>query len=292
MIKWMGYVLRICLTLFAVNSFASSELFTANNFHQIAAILKQHTQPSNTLIVFDDDDTLTTLSCPNTKHCQYLGSPAWFDWQRSLQADDHQRIGSTFTDLIEADTLIIDSSQMILTDKSEHSVIKNLQADGYHMIVETARKYNLENATEKQLDQNRLLALFQTNTLKPKYSAGAVASPFTVAYFKRRVVYANGIYYVCGQNKALLLNALLPKLKQTDKLNTLVLIDDAQNNIDSFYQIYKSNKKIHGIAIHYTKLNKHQANFLANAKLHQLVTKRWLAIHTALKQNLLGYSTK
>ncbi len=42
---------------------------------------------SNTLIVMDDDDTLTMMECADRKDpksCQFLGGPAWFSWQENL----------------------------------------------------------------------------------------------------------------------------------------------------------------------------------------------------------------
>lgn len=69
------------------------QMITVNSFSQLQQAvleLKEESKQknlSNTLIVMDDDDTLTMMECADRsepKSCQFLGGPAWFSWQENL----------------------------------------------------------------------------------------------------------------------------------------------------------------------------------------------------------------
>ena len=69
------------------------QMITVNSFSQLQQAvleLKEESKQknlSNTLIVMDDDDTLTMMECEDRSKpisCQFLGGPAWFSWQENL----------------------------------------------------------------------------------------------------------------------------------------------------------------------------------------------------------------
>merc|ERR1711991_1270545 len=102
-----------------------------------------------TLIVMDDDDTLTMMKCNKNKgfkNCQYLGGPAWYAWQDKILKDylnygkdNVYRIASTEQELIDISTLLFNLNKMPYTEKSIPNVLSRLSNKGVKLLVETAR---------------------------------------------------------------------------------------------------------------------------------------------------------
>src|SRR3569623_232893 len=82
--------------LFISASFADSTVISANSFKEVQSLLQKAKNPHHVLLALDDDDTLTMMPCPSPSRCQYLGGPAWFNWQSSLPANSKDRIWKTF----------------------------------------------------------------------------------------------------------------------------------------------------------------------------------------------------
>ncbi|MBL4661327.1 MAG: hypothetical protein JKY19_13300 [Alcanivoracaceae bacterium] len=66
---------------------AKSKFKTAKSFAELQQVVENLGKKGQkrTLVVMDDDDTLTMMSCPNQNDaasCQYLGGPAWLAGSR------------------------------------------------------------------------------------------------------------------------------------------------------------------------------------------------------------------
>ena len=231
--------------LFNQTSLASSRTIEANNFCDVKEILSSIDSPSETLTVFDDDDTLSMMPCKDHSHCKFIGTPAWFDWQSQLPKNDPQRVSSDFPGLIEASNDIHRNSIMAATGKNEMEVLLWMQSKSFHILVETARGPEIQKATERQLAALGILPLLEntaTVTLETKRAAEV----------------KNGIFYVTGQNKGNMLKALLKKSELTYK--TIILVDDSLKNVQAFAEAFKLDD-IDVIAIHYTQLQNSRHSF-------------------------------
>ena len=107
--------------------FANSTLTSVQHFSDVARLIKKAPHPHHTLLVLDDDDTLTMMPCPTKTQCQYLGGPAWFNWQSALPANDPDRIWKTPSQLWAINNLIFSMSKMPLDDAAIPTVLKELK---------------------------------------------------------------------------------------------------------------------------------------------------------------------
>jgi len=77
---------------------------------------------AETLIVMDDDDTLTQMACYDGAlpfACQYLGGSAWYNWQDSLVKNgivSEYKAAETEGELLKIASLLLSINNMIFTD--------------------------------------------------------------------------------------------------------------------------------------------------------------------------------
>lgn len=203
------------------------------------------------LIVMDDDDTLTMMSCPgyhpgdsgsNTtlpqppapEVCQYLGGPAWYSWQSGLikQPGVSQfQVARTETELIAVSNRLLSLNLMDYTEPTEiptvlQSLVTNnkailvvLTARGAGAISATERQFknlHVGTGTKKKKAQN-FLEFLAANAPRPSTTTteppASYAGPFQCGKLNRPVSYRNGVMYVAGQNKGDALICLAQKLK-------------------------------------------------------------------------------
>jgi hypothetical protein len=223
----------------------------------IASNAIQHYGKSHTIIVLDDDNTLTTMP-------QVLGGVGWFNWQSNLlnkAPKNKMLVANNFGGLLDAQNLLFNVSKMDLTDNSIPAALNLFAQRGVRIIVETARGPDMSNITEKQLTTNRItnakgVLLFKTSGLRnPNYPNINVTSyPTTLSCpsFSRPVRYTDGILYLAGQNKGVGLNCLLHTLSAHD-IKAIVFADDLQSRVDQLRAEYKDSKAMHVDGIHFTK---------------------------------------
>lgn len=111
-------------------------------------------EPENTLVVMDNDDTLTMIACADDQspsECQYLGGAAWYAWQSELvTAQSAPRVADTSLELIEASDLLFALNTMVYTRDNVPAILARLSSQGVRLMVETARGNQTISATEDQ----------------------------------------------------------------------------------------------------------------------------------------------
>ena len=272
---------------------------------------------SNTLIVMDDDDTLTMMPCPvpaSPAGCQYLGGPAWFDWQLGLIArskDDAEtallpgQVAGTNDGLFAIADLLLMLNKMDFADSTIPATLVDLTGLGAQLMVLTARDTESVSATQAQLrglpinfsaPGQTMLDLIASNA--PIWSEsgtanmpGSETSPFCAAHAP--VAYQNGIFFATGQNKGEMLGCFLSK-SQSEDIEKIVFIDDTQSNVRDVYEVFgKSSGRYAVTAIHFTQLSEHKARFLSEAgpgtmnDYQKMATERWDAILSVLHLALI-----
>lgn len=280
--------------LFTSLTFAHSTIDTANNYQTVRNIVSQAKNPAHWLIVLDDDDTLTRMPC-NKNHCQYLGSSAWYIWQNHLNPNDPQRVAPTSDRFNAIASYLISISNMSLTEKDVPAVLQAAHQRGMHIIVETARGDDLIPATERQLTQNGVLPIIKNSAIRTKNNHISFAGPYLPEKISglttnRPVAYQNGVMYVTGQNKGILLKDFLQKTGAQHSITHIIFMDDMMQNVKDVAAAYQNDPAVTMISLHYMKTKKQQIEFAQSKTLQAEATAQWKNLHSAGKENLIGYA--
>lgn len=283
--------------LFIQPVFASSSIITANSFKTVETLLQQDKQPQQTLLVMDNDDTLTMMPCASAKNCQYLGGPAWYQWQSQLSPADTQRVAKDTAGLLAISNLIFTATQSALVDPEIPNTLKMADDEGVSLLVSTDRGYPMSNATESSFNNLGIMAPIEKNALKTASGDTGYASPYLPTPWDqnpvRSIAYMNGVLYGSGQNKGMLIEQLLQKTGNATNIRTIIFVDDTYKNVQNVADAYQNNTNVNAICIYFNRLETHKNNFLTgkNAKkLQAIATQQWTSIHAALTKNLPGLS--
>ena len=319
--------LNLFLNLLLINSSAEAKahLSEVKSFKELHKIVNQlgSKQQAHTLVVMDDDDTLTMMSCPHQKKeqtCQYLGGPAWYSWQQNLlNSQSKYKVAENSQELLDIAALLLAMNNMVYTERKIPHILDRLTQSGVKLLVLTARGSSNLSATASQFsklsaklsDKAKLsnkvklsdkagssdksdesfLNLINSNALKGKKSQiASIASPFQPAdcNASRPLSYQQGVMYAAGQNKGEMLQCLLARTDSA-KIKNIVFIDDTLANVKDVYQAFKDKEYYQVTALHYTALQKHKAALTEGDKAETYqknAQSRWLAIKSTLKNEL------
>jgi len=298
-------IFSVLLCLFSsfviTNCWAHAIQTNAANYQQLIEIVNNLPSSGNTLLILDDDDTLTMMPCSdakNPKTCQYLGSSAWFDWQENLPDTSPDRVADSFDGLLIVNALLLNLNNMPYTEANVPMVLSQLtEQNGIQLIIETARMPENSSATVSQfknltaLNNSNLLSLIDQHALKGASGRSSLAGSFQPCgdIDAKPVSYEQGVFYVAGQNKGEMLRCLL-KRTQSNRIKNIVFMDDIQKNVDDVYQAFLNDNHYNVVAVHYTRLDDHKKAFTegSNAKIYQQAAKRrWENVKRTLTNNLI-----
>jgi hypothetical protein len=293
----LNFFIAVFLSLAFSKSFAQASQHTVNNLKEVVEFLKKN-PPDNTLIAFDDDDTLTT-SLPN----QPLGDTAWFKWQAGFCHPDHScsgpyAVASSFDGLIQAARISITLNKVKLTEDNLAQTLQTLlDTPNTTIIMETARPPNWMNITEYQLEK-----LGVTDKKKHQYffkHSGLIAPDGTTSYpalhchdpliDEEAIAYQNGSFYVSRVNKGQALGCLLQALDPNKKIKRIIFVDDQQSNIQNMVNYFNANPKFQADvhAFYYTHEKQKQDNFLNNVDhIQEKSDALWKSLEKDIQKNL------
>ena len=296
----------VCAT-FGSLSYADSVLVNADNYSELQQQVESLKDPSHTLVVLDDDNTLTTLPCPDAKNlgtCQYLGGTAWGIWQGSLPSNSPLKVAPTNDQIYKINNLLFAMSQSVYTEPDVPSVLQNLTNSGVKIVIETARDPSMVTGTESELsllktpDNNSLLNFINQHALdsadadaKAGANAPGVYTPCNDSSH-RKVRYEDGVYYLAGQNKGVMLNCLFQDLNLSTAnpaITHIVFMDDTLSNVNDVYQFFKTNPSYQVISINYHGTDAHRDAFLKGpmaAKYQKHATKVWHQLNDAIQAGI------
>lgn len=290
-----------CITLFAAGlaltstAFANSKIITSHSFQTVKTLLKNTKHPKNTLLALDDDDTLTMMPCPNDNKCQYLGGPAWFSWQTSLPKNSPDKVANSFSELLGVNRILFSLSEMPLVQKDIPTVLEYAQDHGVKILAATARGYQMAQATMRQFQEDRILKFFKDNAIITPKGGNGFVSTYLPERGSRKILYQNGMLYLAGQNKGLMLKDFLKKTNMTHKITHIIFVDDTLKNDQQVAAAYQHDQHVTVTCIYYTHLKTHKLAFTKGLKAKELqekATKRWHHIAMALKDNLPGFTIR
>jgi len=299
--------LTVIVSIFVQSLSADSKITSVGSFKEFKKVVNNLGSKNlpHTLVVMDDDDTLTMMSCPvqdDIDKCQYLGGPAWFSWQDELlETNSSYKVANSFDDLLNISTLLFAMNDMVYTEKELPNVLHSFTQAGVKLLVLTARGIDTLSATSSQFSNLKVLLngskkssfldFISNNALKGnKSDISSIASPFIPKIYKasRPVSYQQGVMFVSGQNKGEMLKAFLSKT-QSSNIRNIFFIDDTMKNVQDVNNAFSESKNYNVNAIHYVALQKHKAALTkgVNALKHQsMANERWNSIKAIMTKEL------
>ena len=213
---------------------AASEVRQTADLAAIAPALAE--SPKRTLLVLDIDDTLLTSA-------GFFGSDAWYEWQKTLAADDPGKVPCLF-DVISLNYKV--GSQ------------RPTQPDGPALVNALGVDRSLLTSRNPLYRGGTLRTLRDAGYALPAAlgeSADGRSWDFRKTPDARpaRVVYDQGLFMTTGQDKGLVLLDLLRRLGL--HYERVVLVDDGERNIANM-QAAMRDAGIDYLGLHYTRVDK------------------------------------
>ena len=213
---------------------AASDVRQVSDLAVIAPALAE--SPQRTLLVLDIDDTLLTSA-------GFFGSDAWYEWQKTLAADDAGKVPCLF-DVI---ALNYEAGSQQPTQPDGPALVNGLQAD---TLLLTSRNPLYRGGTLRTLaDAGYRLPAQLGKTAEGRsweFRKAPGASPV-------RVAYDQGVFMTTGQDKGLVLLDLLRRLEV--RYPRVVLVDDGEKNIANMRNALRD-AGIDYLGLHYTRIDK------------------------------------
>ncbi|WP_131783496.1 DUF2608 domain-containing protein [Legionella gresilensis] len=277
----MRILLFLIFSVFFSPLFAKVINYQTDSFTEIAALYnKANIDPKTTLLVFDLDDTLLTMTQP-------LGSVGWWDWQYKLQKmkeTSDKLFTADYQQLVRIQNILFQLIKMRVTDDAVLHFLKSATSQGSIVMGLTARGKEHLSATMLQLKDNDFTIgnkpLFQEKGLKFKNNKTSVAGNVHCPQFTHEVIYQQGIMFLDGEDKGQALLCVLTKTKK--EIKTILFVDDAIKNTVSVNKAFSDSKGLRVLNIHFTKENAKQLEIQQNPNLQSQIFDQW----NQIKKNL------
>ncbi|WP_419420158.1 DUF2608 domain-containing protein [Legionella sp. D16C41] len=279
----MRIILFLISSLLLNVSFAKVFNYQTDSFADIATLYeKTVTNPENTLMVFDIDDTLLTMT-------ESLGSVGWWDWQHELQKSKKQTdklFTADYDQLVRIQNILFQLIKMDVTDEYVIPFLKDTTSQGTTIMGLTARGKEHLSATLMQLKDNKFTVdnqpLFQEKGLKFLNNKTSEAGYVHCPQFTKEVIYQQGIMFLDSEDKG---QALLCALTKTKKdIKTIIFVDDVRANVLSIEKAFANRADIQVLNILYTKENAKELEIQHNPLLQAHLFDQWTTIKKALNE--------
>lgn len=279
--EFMRYLLILLSVFFIQSSYAKVTEYQVDDFGKINDIYTHAAlNPKSTLLVFDLDDTLITMTQP-------LGSVGWWDWQTQLlkNGDDSGKLfTSDINQLIRIQNILFQLIKMEVTDASVLPFIHQATKDGAIIMGLTARGKEHLSATLMQLIDNKFTEngklLFKQYGLHLTTDKTSNADNFVCPPFKREVIYQNGLMFLSGEDKGQALSCILSSTQQT--IQTIIFVDDSVKNTDSVSKSFMNRNDVNVINILYTRENAKEDSIQKDVELQEKIYNDWNHIKQTL----------
>ncbi len=250
-----------------------------------------------TLIVFDIDDTLLTMT-------EDLGSHGWLKWQITLlrnAPDSSDLVAQNFDDLIQIQYFFFNNMNMRPAQENLSDLLQQLNDKNIPTFALTARGGDIRNATENMLEKykisfNKTARCIAPLCMKRGDISGAelvtaskkILSAADLEKFKLtktdRIGVSGGLMMVAGQNKGLMLRLLLKSMKNT-KIHNVIFVDDSEGNVKKVRDAFTGSS--YRISIfHYDKFKQAVSEFQKDKARQTETTRLWQEIRKPVCKNL------
>lgn len=243
------------------------------------------TDRAKTLLVFDIDETLLTMSQP-------LGSVAWWDWQSQLLSknkNSSKLVAHTIQNLAEIENLLFQLIKMNVTDQYVVPFVKEASEQGTSIMALTARGRESLSVTLNQLTENGFVdkqnqLLFHSNGPKLSNQNTASGGDLNCGSLTGHVSYYQGIVFLSNQNKGLALRCILANSEK--HYDTIMFVDDVANNVDAVAKAFSDQADIKVFNVRYTRGDGKKQLFLHSEALQAEADMQWKNIQKVLEKNI------
>ena len=249
------------------NSALPSQLIETDDLataRDLAFSIAEKFGPENVLVVFDIDNTLLAME-------QDLGSDQWYDWQEKLRKEnpcDARVVGNT----LAAQGALYAASAMRPTQPDTADIVRSIQDRNFRVIALTSRGPDYQLATFRELRRSGIS--FHDSALGP---LRGYPDSFVPDGGSRAARYEDGVFLTAGQDKGVMLQALLAKTG-TSWPTVVVMADDKPKNLNQVLAAFAGTRTSIQ-AIHYTREDAAVARFDPAS-----AAKQWEAVKPALLQ--------
>lgn len=281
----MRFGWSICFIFFSLITYANVINVETDNFQHIAKIYHESVDATDhSLLVFDIDDTLLTMTQP-------LGSVGWWDWQYDLlqhDTDSPYLFSKSLVGLLRIQNILFQLVKMEVTDPDVIPFIKDEAGKGAILLGLTARDDEHENATENELstngfmDQNELI--FKRDGVKLFNQKTSSSGDIKCKALGRMITYIHGIMYLGGQDKGEALRCVLEHTKTA--FNKILFVDDSLSNHESMINAFEHDKTHKVINVLFTREHPKETQFLHDPEQQHKAYDRWTNIKSALHHNI------
>lgn len=260
--------------------------YQTDSFANIEAQYKKlGVDPKTTLMVFDLDDTLITMSQP-------LGSVGWWDWQQELQkqgSDSEKLVTKDYQQLVRIQNILFQLVKMEVTDEYVLPFLKDAIKQGTMLMGLTARGQEHLSATLMQLKDNQFMLeeqlIFKKHGLELNHNKTSIAGTVHCPQFNREVIYQQGIMFLDGEDKGEALLCMLTKTKQNIK--TILFVDDTKGNTISMNKAFANRDDLLVLNVFYTKENAKEQEIKTNPNVQEQLFEQWNLIKKNLNEVIM-----
>lgn len=266
--------------------FADVTHYETSSYKEIARFYqKQMRHPKQTLLVFDIDNTLLTMTQP-------LGGVGWWDWQFDLlqhNINAPELFAQTADELQNIQGLLFQLIQMEPTDSEIKPFLNTATHQGSTLLALTARSNVFSNITLTQLQKNGFVdadnqLIFNTNGLRLHNHKTSAAGNFNCQSLTKTASYQQGVMFLDGDNKGLALQCLLQRSDQ--KYTHVLVVDDSQHNLDAIKDVFLKQADLQIITVLYNREHAKEAQFRSNTTLQTQAYQQWMNIKRSLHENI------
>lgn len=244
----------------------------AKHYSDIQALYKKTiTHPKDTLLVFDIDNTLLTMT-------QALGGVGWWDWQIALMKKNpssKRLVATSLKGLVNRQNLLFTLIQMKPTEKDVLPFLKKSKADGVSLLSATARSEDFLNVTLAQLKENGFVDNQHSILFNGKSSARLECPKLS-----KKIMRYRGILFLNGEDKG---QALLCYIKANKKkFKSIFFVDDSARNILAVQKAFASYPHLQMFTILYTHEHAKEEAFLRSDALQEKAHQKWQRIYNTI----------
>jgi hypothetical protein len=218
--------------------------------------------PRQVLVVYDIDNTLLAME-------QGLGSDQWYYWQKALAAE--QPCSPLLVgDRLKAQGALYFASAMRPTQADAAVQVKRLQDAGLTVVAVTSRGPEFSLQTFRELRRNGIS--FWPSALPP---ARGFPEPFIPEGGTLPAIYQDGVFLTAGQDKGVMLTALLDKSGIAPP-KVIIVADDKAENLQAIMETFAGS----ATSVHAWRYSREDAH--AGALNTQEAAAQWDAVRPAL----------
>lgn len=177
--------------------------------------------PSQVLVVFDIDNTILATD-------DDLAGEHWFLWQSEMIKAgnfDDGAVAKTLDELLVVQGWLYTIGRMHAVEPRIPDDVKQLASRGTRFMALTSRNPEIRDVTLRELAKNG----FDLGASAPGPSGG-YAGPFVPEAGAKPVIFERGVMLTSGQNKGVMLRALLAKTGAT--FSDIVFVDDRPHHLE------------------------------------------------------------